>query len=86
MRDERLPLYTDICKCSVWNEYFNSTAAFDKHRVGNHGTVKNPGDRRCLSPESMREIGMAKNFRDYWVTALFPNKAEIMQGKADDLY
>jgi len=82
MRDERLPLYTDICKCSKCGEYFNSTAAFDKHRTGDYGTVRKPGDRRCMSILGMQEIGMAKNSKDYWVTSLFPEKAEILQGKA----
>lgn len=39
------------CKCSVCNNTFSSTSAFDKHRVGAHGTP----ERRCVDP---RSIGM----------------------------
>lgn len=45
--------------------YFNSNAAFDKHRTGDHGK-----DRRCMTQEEMTAKGMATNARGFWVTAL----------------
>lgn len=63
------------CKCTGCYEYFNSTAAFDKHRTGTHGL-----DRRCMSSEEMREKGMDINADGYWITALngqFSGKPEV---------
>lgn len=54
----------DHCRCSGCNEYFNSTAAFDKHRRGYYGLY-----RRCLSVDEMLSIGMARNADGWWVTA-----------------
>lgn len=64
--DPRLPLYTDTCRCTGCGEYFNSPAAFDKHRVGEPGI-----DRRCWTPAEMRAHGMSKNDRDLWVTKAY---------------
>jgi hypothetical protein len=60
----KLPVGSDVCKCSGCGKYFNSTAAFDKHR---HGRAE---DRRCYSIDEMRERGMDVNARGRWVTAL----------------
>jgi len=49
-------------KCGV---VFNSTRAFDKHRIGEHGV-----SRRCMTEEEMLAKGMAVNARGLWVTAL----------------
>lgn len=62
-----LPHTTDICKCSVCGLLFNSTSAFDKHRVGSHM----PDERRCLSVTEMREKGMEINAKGRWVRALY---------------
>ena len=48
--------------CQGCKKYFNSTAAFDKHRTGQHGV-----DRRCLTEPEMLTKGMAKNAGGYWV-------------------
>lgn len=54
----------DKNQCPGCSEYFNSTVAFDKHRVGKH---KNNG-RRCLTPAEMIDKGMALNVRGFWVS------------------
>lgn len=48
------------CQCSACGEYFNSVAAFDKHRRGK-------AERICLTAEQMAEAGMGKNKSGYWV-------------------
>lgn len=53
------------CRCTVCGDYFNSAAAFDKHRDGPMGP-----ERRCLSHEERRAKKMDVNNNGYWVTAL----------------
>jgi hypothetical protein len=55
----------DHCHCGTCDEYFNSTYAFDMHRVGDHGM---PGSRRCLTVQEMRQRGMDKNATDWWIS------------------
>ena len=50
------------CQCRACAEYFNSVAAFDKHRRGK------PENRRCLSPDSMLAVGMTTNKAGFWIT------------------
>lgn len=38
--------------CGACHDNFNSLTAFDRHRVGKHGT-----DRRCLTGDEMRAKG-----------------------------
>ena len=64
MRDDRLPIGTNKCKCSSCGKYFNSAAAFDKHRVGLY-VFK---ERRCLTTQEMQDIGMDLNKAEYWIT------------------
>lgn len=61
----RRKLGSNRCQCAVCGEYFNSTAAFDKHRTGDYGP-----DRRCRTPFEMTEAGMAVSQRGWWVTSL----------------
>jgi hypothetical protein len=61
-----MKLRASHCQCSVCLLYFNSTAAFDKHRTGDWL------DRRCLSISEMEAKGMALNARSFWVTAAMP--------------
>lgn len=70
-----LPLRGDRNQCCGCGEYFNSSAAFDKHRHGDFGK-----DRRCRTVEEMREKGMDKNAAGFWVTALNPQ----FSAKQDD--
>lgn len=56
----------DRNKCCGCNEFFNSTAAFDKHRVGEFGSPHDP--RRCLKVTEMVAKGMTKNADGWWIT------------------
>jgi hypothetical protein len=58
----KTPKYTDISGCTICGEVFNSTFAFEHHRVGPYT------DRRCLSEEEMTELGMCKNSHGRWIT------------------
>lgn len=57
----------DRNQCASCDQYFNSTAAFDKHRIGVFGY-----DRRCADLSEMRAKGMVKNAAGYWITAANP--------------
>lgn len=52
------------CKCPACKKFFNSIAAFDKHRSGSY-----TDGRECLDEAGMRAIGMDVNDAGYWVTA-----------------
>ena len=58
-------LHGDHNQCPTCGLYFNSTAAFDKHRTGSHVG----GQRRCMTEEEMRAIGMTLNSTGWWITA-----------------
>lgn len=58
-----MKLTGDRCRCGACGEYFNSTRAFDKHRVGPYES------RSCMTAEQMREKGMDVNARGFWITA-----------------
>ncbi|WP_160803633.1 hypothetical protein [Nitrosomonas sp. GH22] len=66
----KLELTGDRNQCPTCNEYFNSTAAFDKHRTGKYGV-----DRRCLTVQEMNNKGMSKNDAGFWITSTMPAKA-----------
>ena len=66
-------------QCQGCKEFFNSTAAFDKHRVGQHGV-----DRHCLTEPEMLDKGMAKSSTGFWVGALMTNAALLQRSKSDD--
>ena len=57
------------CRCSGCGEYFNSEAAFSKHRVGEY--TLDPKTRGCLTRQGMKDAGMAVNEAGFWVTALW---------------
>lgn len=61
--------------CMVCHETFNSAAAGDKHRIGEFGI-----NRRCRTPEEMRELGMSLNARGAWITDARPAQSEIEAG------
>jgi hypothetical protein len=73
----------DRCRCSSCGLYFNSTAAFDKHRVGSWRGV---ADRRCLAIAEMKDRGMAVNASGYWVTALNPNPLRHRMDEGEEAY
>ena len=52
----------DHCRCAACGEYFNSTAAFDKHRIGDMTM------RSCRTPDVMRAVGMQISSTGWWIT------------------
>ena len=48
------------CQCPACGDYFTSTRAFDRHRVGQFGN-----DRRCLTATEMDAAGFARNARGF---------------------
>lgn len=52
----------DRNQCQICKQYFNSTGAFDKHRIGKHGV-----DRRCRTPEEMTQAGMFLRPDGFWI-------------------
>ena len=56
------PLKGDRNQCPSCKEYFNSSFAFQKHRVGEFGK-----DRRCRTVEEMLLIGMDQKPDGFWV-------------------
>lgn len=58
-------------QCQGCKEYFNSNAAFDKHRTGKPGH-----GRRCRTIEEMTAIGMLKNQAGFWVTEAYDKYRE----------
>lgn len=51
----------DRNQCQGCRRYFNSSAAFDKHRTGDHGK-----DRRCMTDEEMTAKGMYLHEDGFW--------------------
>ena len=64
---DKMILRGDHCRCTTCQEHFNSTRAFDMHRVGRFGV-----DRRCMTTDEMLFAGMAKNSGGWWVTRARP--------------
>ena len=67
----------DKNQCAGCSEYFNSTLAFEKHRVGEH---KDNG-RRCLTAEEMIAKKMALNAKGFWVSEAYPT--ELLENKRE---
>jgi hypothetical protein len=70
-RDMGIELLGDRNQCAGCGTLFNSSHAFDKHRVGAHGI-----DRRCRTDAEMLEAGMLKRADGFWVGSAMP---EIMR-------
>jgi len=66
----RRALKGDHNQCPTCGEYFNSTRAFDKHRTGEHPSLKKgtPSTRRCMSEEEMFACGMDISNSGWWVS------------------
>lgn len=60
-----MKLSGDRNQCQGCKQPFNSSYAFDKHRVGEFGK-----DRRCLTQSEMLAKGMGTNTAGFWVSAL----------------
>lgn len=62
--------------CPTCGERFRSSRAFDMHRAGEYGRVGPdgrylPAQRRCLTVDEMRGVGMLRNKRGLWITKAF---------------
>jgi len=64
----RRKLNGDHNQCAGCGEFFNSTLAFEKHRVGEHAG----NQRRCLTTAEMEEKGMAVSSSGWWVSSPMP--------------
>lgn len=51
----------DRNQCGSCGELFNSSHAFEKHRIGEHGH-----DRRCMSRDEMVARGMVLGADGFW--------------------
>lgn len=51
----------DRNQCTCCKEWFNTVDDFDMHRTGEYGK-----DRRCMSVQEMRNVGMRKNSARFW--------------------
>lgn len=67
-RPERV-LRGDHNQCAARLEYFNSTAAFEKHRTGDFGV-----DRRCRTAQEMEKSGMSRNADGWWITSAWTER------------
>lgn len=56
-----MKLRGDRNQCPSCSAYFNSTSAFEKHRIGRFGI-----DRRCLSVDEMQARGMVLRADGFW--------------------
>jgi hypothetical protein len=52
----------DHNQCQSCKRYFNSTSAFDKHRIGEFGV-----DRRCMTDSEMTSRQMCIDARGWWI-------------------
>ena len=57
----------DRCKCPSCGQLFNSTYAFDRHRVGRFES-----ERHCLSTVDMTARGMTTTTDGFWVAKAMP--------------
>ena len=67
----RKTLRGDRNQCGACGQYFNSSHAFDKHRVGEHQNNK----RRCLSIMDMTAKGMFVGDDGFWRGSAMPESA-----------
>ena len=64
----------DHCRCSGCGAFFNSTRAFQKHRVGDWSA------RRCLTASDMLAAGMARSATGWWLSSVWSaSKEPILQ-------
>ena len=62
------PLRGNRCLCRTCAEYFNSAAAFDKHRTGTYDLTTPGYGRRCQTAAEMLKVGMTINATGFWLT------------------
>lgn len=62
MRNLKMELTGDRNQCPTCGEYFSTTKAFERHRVGNFDKKT----RRCLSVSEIRAYPMRKDSKGFW--------------------
>jgi hypothetical protein len=67
-------LRDDRNECPTCGALFESSDAFDAHRIGNFATPSKPNTRRCLTAQEMHDAG----FR--------PNRAGFLLSEAEHKY
>lgn len=75
-----MKLSGDRCQCRSCGRYFNSTSAFDKHRVGAYS-----GDRRCLTDIEMSGRGFRTNKRGFLVFGTNPGLWSVRESEGERL-
>lgn len=60
MRDEKLPIGSNKCKCAACGEYFLTVKAFETHRYGKYT------DRRCTETADMDKRRLSLDEKGYW--------------------
>ncbi len=69
----RLQLTGTRNQCAACNQYFATTSAFERHRVGRHAKAGEwKGTRRCLTVEEMKAKGFELREPGVWVTGAKP--------------
>jgi len=63
---KKLKLGNSRCQYIGCDEYFNSVAAFDKHRI--EGICET---RRCMTKKELLKAGLSVNAAGFWVTSTF---------------
>ncbi|VTU25129.1 hypothetical protein SRS16CHR_03598 [Variovorax sp. SRS16] len=56
----------DRNQCPTCGDFFNSTHAFDRHRIGRHAG----NQRRCLTAPEMEAQGIALTASGFWVSEI----------------
>lgn len=64
-------------QCPTCMKYFNSNAAFDKHRIGSFSKHT----RRCMTTDEMLDAGMVLREDGFWRGSVMPE--DIHKEKVD---
>ena len=64
-----MKLRGDRNQCPGCAKYFNSTHAFERHRIGDHGI-----NRRCATEEQMLFKGMVLGKDGFWRGSAMPSE------------
>lgn len=77
----------DRNECPACGVLFNSSTAFDKHRIGYFSAPIKGGaqfPRRCMTEEEMLAAGMGVNKRGFWVGSFFEEDHEFGEKEEEE--
>jgi hypothetical protein len=60
------------CSCCGCGALFNSVSVFDRHRIGSFGTLRQPGDRRCVTEAEVLARGWVTSAGGFWMRGARP--------------